>query len=259
MNVLPLRWQGASRAGALRALLDARVAEWASQWMTASRASGVVVDALADSRPDPAGGEGRWHVLRDGDALLSMRLSPRAFEYLGCLLAGTTTADDAGLSAGLGQRALTGLMRSLFGAQAPASLIAIDGVPAPADIGSRFGALGMQVSIGTIRIEFYANAALCARLVPLAQVAREPLVHRRAAIGPVDATLDAVLDLGQAVLADTLSLKPGEVLKTAIPVSAGLRLVSSRGEDILGGTLVADGAHRALKVTQLHFKKETSR
>ncbi len=258
MNVLPLRWQGASRAEALRALLDARVAEWASQWMTVSRASGVVVDALADQRPD-AGGEGRWHALRDGDAILSMRVSPRAFEHLGCLLAGTTTADDAGLSAGLGQRALTGLMRSLFGAQAPASMVAVDGVPAQADIDSRFGAFGMQLSIGTIRIELFVNAALCTRLVPPAQVAREPLVPRRAAIGPVDATLDAVLDLGQAELAETLSLKPGEVLKTSIPVSAGLRLVSSRGEDILGGTLVADGAYRALKVTQLNIKKETSR
>lgn len=258
MNVLPLRWQGASRAEALRALLDARVVEWASQWMTASRASGVVVDALADHRPDQ-GGEGRWHALRDGEAILSMRVSPRAFEHLGCLLAGTTTADDAGLCAGLGQRALAGLMRSLFGAHAPASMIAIDGAPAPADIGSRFGAFGMQVSIGTIRIEIRANATLCARLVPPAPVARESLVSRRAAIGPVDATLDVVLDLGQAGLADTLSLKPGEVLRTSIPVSAGLRLVSSRGEDILAGTLVADGAHRALKVTQLHFKKETSR
>lgn len=258
MNVLPLRWQGASRADALRALLDARIAEWASQWMSASKASGVAVDAPADHRADQ-GGEGRWYTLRDGDALLSMRLSPRAFEHLGCLLAGTTTADDAGLSAGLGQRALTVLMRSLFGAQSPSSLTAIDGSPAPSDIGSRFGAFGMQLSIGVIRIELCANAALCARLVPPVQIAREPLVSRRAAIGPVDATLDAVLDLGQTVLADTLSLKPGEVLKTSIPVSAGLRLVSSRGDDILGGTLVADGAHRALKVTQLHFKKETSR
>jgi hypothetical protein len=138
-------------------------------------------------------------------------------------------------------------------------MIAIDSMPAPVDIGSRFGAFGIQVSIGAIRIDIFANAALCARLLPSATITREPLVPRRAAIGPVDATLDAVLDLGQAVLADTLSLKPGEVLKTAIPVSAGLRLVSSRGEDLLGGMLVADGAHRALKVTQLHFKKETSR
>lgn len=258
MNVQPLRWQGASRAEALRALLDARVAEWASQWMTASRASGVAVDALEDHRPDP-GGEGRWHVLRDGDAILSMRVSSHAFEHLGCLLAGTATADDAGLSAGLGQRALAGLLRSFFGAQLPTSMTAIHGVPAKTEIGSRFGAFGMQLAIGAIRIELCANSALCARLVPPAQFAREPLVSRRAAIGPIDATLDAVLDLGQAGLADTLSLKPGEVLKTAIPVSAGLRLVSSRGEEILAGTLVADGAHRALKVTQLHFKKETSR
>lgn len=259
MNVLPLRWQGASRAEALRALVDARIAEWASQWFAASKAPGVGVEAVAGHRPEQAGADARWHALRDGDAVLSLRLAGAAFEHLGCRLANITTADDSGLASGLGQRALTALARSLFGAQAPTVLSEIDGMPAPADIGPRFGALGVQVSIGTIRVEIYCNAALCALLVPAARVARDTLVSRRDAIGPVDATLDAVLDLGHAALADTLSLKPGEVLKTSIPVSAGLRLVSARGEEILGGTLVADGANRALKVTQLHFKKGTPR
>jgi hypothetical protein len=257
MNVLPLQWQGTSRAEALRALVEARVDEWVLQWFSTSKAPAVGVEAVAGYRPEEVGVDARWYALRDGDAALSLRMASDALDQLGCRIANIMAADDSGLAAGVGKRGLTSLARSLFGTQAPMMLNAVDGMPPSAEIGARFGALGVQVSIEGIRIELYFNVPLCVLLVPAAQVARDALVARRDAIGTVDATLDAVLDLGQAVLAETLSLKPGEVLKTSIPISAGLRLVSARGEDIIAGTLVADGSNRALKVTQLHFKKGT--
>ena len=134
-------------------------------------------------------------------------------------------------------------------------MTAVAGVPANADIGARFGAIGVQVSVGTIRFELHFDSALCAALVPVRMPAGETLVARRDAVKTIDATFDAVLDLGTTPLAESLSFQPGEIIKTSIPLGAGLRLVSGDGDEILSGTLVAEDGHRALKVGKSHLQR----
>ena len=74
--------------------------------------------------------------------------------------------------------------------------------------------------------------------MPVGATATTPLVALREAVKPLDATFEAVLDLGQTALSDSMSLKPGEVLKTSIPVGAGIRIKAGDGTDIFSGTLV---------------------
>lgn len=259
MNVLPLRWQGASRIDGLRLVVEQRVDEWLSLWFVAGKAPGASVELIGGSRVEAVSADARWYAVRDGDAVLHLRLGANAIEHMGCRLASIAIADDAGLAAGIGLHAMSALARSFFGSAVTGSLVPLNGTPGIADVGLRHGAVAVQIAIGALNFDLHANAALCTRLLPAKSGSPSPLVPRRDAIGPVDATLDAMLDLGQVSLAESLSLKPGEVLKTTIPVGAGLRLVSAHGEEILAGTLVADGAHRALRLTHTYFQKGKSR
>lgn len=255
MSVTPFRWQSASRMEALRALALERAERWIGQWATAAQRPAIEVELLTAQRSEIAAADVRWYALADAGATLSLRVAGATFEHLGCRLAGLAVADTSGLAAGIGQRALTDLARACFPANAPTALAPVAGVPAAADIGARFGAIGVQVSVGTIRFELHFDSALCAALVPVRMPPGEALVARRDAVKTIDATFDAVLDLGTAPLADSLSFQPGEVIKTSIPIGAGLRLVAGDGGEILRGTLVAEDGHRALKVVKTHLQR----
>jgi hypothetical protein len=259
MSVTPFRWQSASRMEQLRELALDRTERWIGQWAAAGQRPSVEVELLTAQRSEIAAADVRWYALADTDVRLSLRIAGAAFEHLGCKLAGLAVADASGLAAGIGQRALTDLARACFpgnaSANAPAALTPVAGVPAAADIGARFGAIGVQVSVGTIRFELHFDSALCALLVPVSMPAGETLVSRREAVRAVDATFDAVLDLGTTALVESLSFKPGEVIKTGIPIGAGLRLVAGNGAEILSGRLVAEDGHRALKVVKATLQK----
>ena len=252
MNVLPLRWQSASRIEAFRALVAERARAWAEQWSGAS-APAVDVESLPAERAEPDAREQRWYALRDGAGTVLLGVTGATLDHLGCRFAGPAVADDVGLAAGIGRRALTAFARMLASANAPASLALLSAAPGAAATGARHGAIGVRVSIGTIRFEAYADAAQCALLMPVDTPKRAPLTPRRDALKPIDARFDAVLDLGLAALADTAAFKPGDVLKTRVPVDAGIRVVARDGTPVLSGTLVAEGGHRALKVVKTHL------
>jgi hypothetical protein len=252
-SVLPLRWQGAARIDRMRALVAGRAEDWIAQWAAPGAQPAIEVESIAGQRPEISTQEIRWHALRAGGGALMLRVVGAAFEQLACRLVGVVASDDAGIAAGIGERALTDLARGFFAADAPSSLTALHGMPAAQAIGLRYGAIGMQVAIGAIRIELHFDAALCAALLPTDPVAGAPLSTLREAVKPVDATFDAVLDLGQAALSDSMSLRPGDVLKTSIPLGGGIRIKAGDGSDILSGALVVEDGHRAIKVVKTHL------
>ncbi|MGN6151015.1 MAG: FliM/FliN family flagellar motor C-terminal domain-containing protein [Lysobacteraceae bacterium] len=218
----------------------------------------MVVETLGVHRPDAVDAGNAWWVAANGEARLSLRIGERTFERLGALLAGASDDDASGLSAGIGRRALEAFA-SVCLSVASGGWTRLDGLPPPADIGMRHGAAGFLVTIGPQVLEVRFNAALCRQLAPPDDPDAAPLVARHDAIAAVGATFDVVLVLGRVPLADSLAFAPGDVIRTAIPLGAGLQLVADRGQAVLAGTLVADDAHRALKVTQLRPTGDTIR
>jgi hypothetical protein len=258
-NVLPLRWQGAARIDRMRALVAERANDWIAQWAASGAQPTIEVESLGGQRPEVTTPDIRWYALRDVNGTLTLRIAGAGFEHLGCKLVGIVATDEVGMAAGIGQRALIDLTRAFFGASAPSSLTAVQGMPAAEEIGLRYGAAGVQIAIGTIKIELHFDAALCTTLLPVDVPAGPSLVALREAVKPIDATFDAVLDLGQTTLSDSLSLTPGEVLKTSIPVGGGIRIKAGDGSDILSGTLVVEDGHRALKVVKTHIPQGSNK
>lgn len=258
MEVLPLRWQGATRIESLRRIVAERAGDWVAQWSVQNGRTELSVETLGAGRPDAVGATTGWYGLRDEQAALSLRVCERTFERIGAAFAGIAVADNCGLASGLGRRAIEAFARALL--PASGAVWARSDVPPQAqDTGSRHGAVGFQLAVAAIDLELRLNAALCTRLSSPVDAPGPKLVPRGEAIGAVDATFDAVLDLGRVALSDSLAFVPGDVIRTSVPIGAGLRLVAERGDDVLAGVLTAEEGHRALKVTNLRNFKEKQR
>jgi hypothetical protein len=257
MAVLPLRWQGASRVQHLREIVLEHARRWAVQWMPTPLHSDVVVETLRGQRSEIVDIDTRWYALQHAGAALSLRVSRTTFEDIGCAMTGLGAADDAGLAVGLGVRALTDLARGVFTTNVSEPLAALQGAPATAAIGLRHGAAGFEITVDDIRFELHFDAALCATLLPSKTTISEKPTARHEAIAQLDASFDAVLDLGHIALADTVRFVPGDVLKTSVPIGADMRLVTANGGEILRGALVENDGRRALKITKTHISGKT--
>jgi hypothetical protein len=246
MPIIPFRWQGKARREEMRAVVTSRVQEWLRHWCT--KAMQVEVVTFSSERPDAGRNRDRWHQLAGGAGTLSLRGDARVHEQLASLLAGVAASDSVGLAAGIGQRMLQDLASTLAMAEPHDTLSATDRDPAPQAVESRCGAVGWLLSLDAIQIELYLDATLCDALVPPRMPnATQPLTSRRQTIGHSSVTLDAVLDLGTAALADTQFLRPGEVLKTSIPLDALIAVRSESGATVLSGVLTMVDGHRGLR------------
>lgn len=247
MSVVPFRWQGSTRTEQVRSLIAARSQEWLRGWVASPSELECAITAMTAERPDAGRRTDCWYGARGLTGVLNIRATASTFEQLGCRLGGAVSADTHGMAAGIGRRAFMDLARTLVSATGEDSIFPLDERPQPESVEPRCGVMGFLWSMEGIRAELYLDAALCDALLPKAVASTERLASRRDAILPGDVTLNAMLDLGQAALVDTVTLKPGEIIKTNMALDSIVTVRSESGETIFSGVLVAADGHRALR------------
>jgi len=243
MPVVPFRWQGTTRATQLRDLALTRSQEWLKQWSAGSAALNVVV--LSDQAAPDSMASDRWHRTEAPRGTVHLRTAGNAAEQLGCRLAGVVSPDAQALARGVGNRALADLAKFLSGAEgAPA---AMDAKPAGAILQARSGVVALRWSLDGVVAELYFDAEWCDAMLPRQRPSGERLVARNEAILPAQMNLQAELDLGEVRLEETLTLRPGEIIKTNISLDKSISVRSQTGETLFTGTLVAADGHRAVR------------
>lgn len=250
MTRVPLRWIGASRKAALSSIVEERCNQWLRRWSGGETSAVADVEWLATSERERHPFDPRWYVLRARQAALYLHAPASVFEQIGCRFAGVAAADACGIAAGIGRRALDDLAAALLGTSLRESFDALPGMPDPADIDPRYGAAGVLIRLGAIRFELRLDAALCDQLAPAKNTAAPTrrLMRRQSALMPTPATFVVSLDLGRMPLAESIALKPGEIVKTAVPVDSVVRLRTPTGHRVLEGALVAADGHRAVRL-----------
>lgn len=249
MAAVRLRWIGETRRQALRAMVVARCATWLSLWSMPGEPLIAEVEAIVEDRTEARPFDPRWYALRGRDGTAYLHASSTVFETIGGRLAQTNIADGCGIALGIGRRALADLVEMLRGFSSGNDLVALAGMPATAEIGQRHGAAGFVLRIDGVGFELYFDALLCDAMAPTERPSARALETRRSAILPVDATFAVTLDLGAASIAESLALRPGEVIRTSIPVDAPIRVCGASGETLLSGTLVAENGQRAVRIS----------
>lgn len=248
MQATRLRWIGGTRMRALRDAVASHCAAWRSQWAVAGEAFGVEVETIDGDRAEKHPFDPRWHAMSTHNGTCYVHASSATFEGLGKALAGMTTADGRGIALGIGRRGLTDLAARLHATSAGEALVALPGMPDPHAIGRKYGAAGCLLRLGPITIELYMDASLCDALIPPEQVGTGALQTRRAAIQSVEATFDAMLDLGSASILESLAFRAGEIIRTTISIGAPVHLRTASGSEALAGVLVAANGRRAMRI-----------
>lgn len=243
--VVPFRWQGATRIGQLRSLLAARAQDWLRGWACAPDGMECSFEALDGAGAGPLRAGERWYVQQSPQGATSVRLPPKAFERLGCLLAGISSADDQGLAAAIGRRAFLDAANALVGGAGEASGSA--DAPAVQALDPRCGVAGYRWCLGGIQMVLYLDAGTCDGLLPRDAASRGELVSRLDAMRAGTVTLPAFLELGSASLEHTMALRPGDVIKTGVAIGSLVRVKSEAGAVVFSGELVADRGHRGVR------------
>lgn len=249
MKVVPIRWLGAGRADELRALVAGRMTRWLASWSRTAERSECQVELLADGSALVGGGE--WLAQSGTHGTLWLRSSEETLERFGCRLLSMEVSDGHGIASRVGRRALAELA-----AQLTASNSELRSVPRPSDeLAPRRGVASFACRIDRLRFELHVDDALGAFLLPKAgkQVA---LIPRLEAIGQSKVELNAVLELGAMKLEDTIVLRPGEVIKTQVPLDRPIAVRNGDGQTVFIGTLVAADGHRALRCTRIHSNEQ---
>jgi hypothetical protein len=245
MSVVPFRWQGTTRANQLRELVLARSQDWLKQWSTGSATLNVAV-LSEQGAPDSLASD-RWYRIEAPRGILHLRTSGNAAEQLGCRLAGVVSPDARALARGVGDRALADLAKSLSGSESTPG--AMSAKPADVILQARSGVVALRWSLDGVAVELYFDAAWCDAMLPSQRPSTERLVARTEAILPAQMQLQAELDLGEVALEETLTLRPGEIIKTNVPLDRSISVRSQTGETLFTGALVGADGHRAVRCT----------
>lgn len=250
MSVVPLRWQGAARVAQLRAKIEERTRNWLADWSLAG-GEGVQIEACAQvpraTRPEV------WMSRASGGRLF-VHVPAVFFELLGTRLAGVSggfdppqASDAMTLASGIGRRAFEDWMQALIGTAV--HIERVDRGEIGQALSEHHGAVHLACTVQGLRCEIDLDAGLCDVLVPPERTPQGTLQPLGNALGAQVVTLDLVLDLGQAALADTLALVPGDIVKTKAPLASVVRLQAAGGRTVATGALAAADAHRALRVS----------
>jgi hypothetical protein len=260
MATRSLHWQGKTRAEQLRARIESCAREWLRLWSVESaRLELQVSSANLDAAPVNIGSDA-WFACEVAAGTLHVRGDTDLHERLGCQLSGVSSRDGGLLAEGIGKHALADLMRSIVQPAGDGKMMApVSVAEVEEGLQSRFGALGFVLAVGEIRCAMYLDSALCKKLVPPQAVARIELTSRRKAVMSEEVMLAATLDLGYSPLEETITLKPGDVIKTSAPLASVIRVGTEPGSVAFSGVLVADGMGRALRCVETFFGKGEKR
>jgi hypothetical protein len=252
MAILPFRWQTKHRAEQVRVLLASRAEQWCSEW-SGHRSLEVVVSVASPEQKESVR-LGQWYALRTKEGVLHVNARSFAFGWLGCLLTNSRDENDSGIAQGVGRRALMDLIMVLSSGASDDQIVRLDLAPGRDVIGLNRGVVHLRCLMAGAQMDVYVDAALCNFLVPALPESKQALTPLQEAILPGEIDLDIVLDLGSASIEDTLTLKPGEVVKTSIRVDSIVHATFGDSHPVFSAKLVADGGHRALRCLGHEFR-----
>jgi hypothetical protein len=247
MPVLPFRWHGSTRLAQIEQAVDEHARAWLGDWAVAPDRFRCAVGAGTRAcHAVPEAGES-WIALCAGPRTVLLRGPDFLLDQLGADLA-DVPIPTRNLAKGIARRALVAFGRALLGQTVTLELV--DRRPGADEVDARRGVAHFAWSLGTLELDLYLDVGVCDLLAPGAKPNPTSLVSRRDALLAESVVLHAVLDLGTAALADTLSLRPGEVIKTNTPLTAMVRLQSEAGAHLAAGALVASGVQRGIRIVR---------
>lgn len=240
MRTRDFGWLSAGRQAQLSARVEALTRQWLTEWSVHS-ADAVFSPHLAVASPV-------WFCAYENQhAMVAFGFSDGSAAHLGAWMAQVPSDADTLLARDLGSAALTDLAARLLGvpAQQSATLIQATAIDA-ANFEPRFKAFRQEMQFGQRSVVMALDHGANNALIPLKVKPSSGLVSRAAALACSQTALELRLPLGRFAIADFLTLRPGDVLRSDVPLSAPFSLGSGTCNLPFECRLVRSGQHKAV-------------
>jgi hypothetical protein len=245
MTARVIRWQGPSRCTAVRAVIERLLQDWQRDWAI------VPGPVVVNDRPRADLQAPAWQLAEGAGGGRAMAgLDRAAIARLGAALAGAPTRVAADFNAALavGLDAVAALLSTLVGA----AETLVERPEAPAEVMSdRYGWICMEVCVGDIGFCLIVDPVLCNRIAPV-PFKSAPLQRRTVALEQTTFGLTATLELGDLDVTLVSSLRPGDILRTGIALTAPVTLSVAGGPAVFTGRLAALDQHKAVTAEKIH-------
>lgn len=127
--------------------------------------------------------------------------------------------------------------------------LAESGSVEPASRDPRRTGVAFSMKFGTVALHLLLDHRACDRLLPVSAPV-PALVSRHSALAPSTVTLQAHVALGDIALQVIGGLRPGDVLRTQVPLDATLQLRVADGAAVADAQLAVIDGYKAVRLTQ---------
>ena len=241
MSARRLRWQGTQRRQRLFDKLRAELSAWLGQW---SVDPALLSLSLLEDAAWPETSGWNWRAT-DG---LRVGASPTDLDRLGALLARASIDDALHLGRRVGARAWSALLSQFALAGKTELAWAESHAPSAREREARWGGTAFLLDGSGFTAVLWIDAGLCERWLPASAPASSRLQSRDSALGGEPVSLQVVLDLGSATLADTQSLRVGDVLVSSAPLHRAFQLRGAQTRPLAAGHLYRNGERRSIQL-----------
>ncbi|MFT3806713.1 hypothetical protein [Arenimonas sp.] len=241
MSATRLRWQGTQRRQRLFDKLCDELAVWLGHWSVDP--AFLSLSPLEDATwPEVSG----WQWRQSGG--LRVGAGSADLDRLGALLARASASDALQLGRRVGHRAWNALLAQLAIAGKNELSWTDAQAPSAREREARWGGTAWQLSGVGFTAVLWIDAELCERWLPSTVNATSRVHARDSALGGEPLSLQVVLDLGNATLADTQALRIGDVLVSNAPLDRAFQLRGAHARPLAAGRLHRNGERRSIQL-----------
>lgn len=241
MSATRLRWQGRQRRQQLLDKLRGELAAWLAHWSVDPTL--LSLSLLEDAAWPQASGWG-WRAANG----LRVGASAVDLDRLGALLARASADDALHLGRRVGARAWNALLAQ-FAIAGKAELVWSEAeAPSSRERETRWGGTAFVLAGSGFAAVLWVEAELGERWLPSPAVASPRVRARESALGGEPVSLQVVLDLGAATLADTQALRVGDVLVSNAPLHRAFQLRGAGARPLATAHLYRNGERRCIQL-----------
>lgn len=247
MSVVELRFIGRTAREAVISRVKSILMRWSADW-SADNAEFEISEVVCHSVDMQ---KQHWVRMSAKSGMLSLGFVDGMYKQLGTLLARTDSSDSSGLSAKIGNRAISVLCAEILGVETEAVISNTLAVLDPSRIDTRYGNITLSISAGTVNFYIIIHSQLVDSYCPRKQPGSSRLHNTLPAAAEVDVPMRVMINFGDIPISTMVDLKIGSILVSNVSIDSNFILEPVNGDKKLAHvSLHRNSSLRSIKLVE---------
>lgn len=247
MSAVELRYIGRTTREAFISRVKSILLRWSADWS----ASNTEFDIFEVECASPDMAMRQWVRMTANRGMLTLGFVDGMYERLGSLLANTDRADSSGLSAKIGNRAISALCAEILGVETEAVISNAFAELDPYRFDTRYGNTTISLTAGNVEFYIIIHPQLVDSYYPRKQSGSSRLHNPLPAAAEVDVPMRVMMDFGDIPISTMVDLKIGSVLVSNVSIDSNFILESVHdGKKLAHASLHRNSSLRSIKLIE---------